>query len=129
MRPRWPEAALAALLVAWFVCAALEHARTASATFDETAHLSGGYATLVERDFRLNAEHPPLTKEWAALPLLAVHAWPPGFDSPPDALATLRSGSTLRALQIAWARGLVDENAGYEIGHHVFYGVRDEVLG
>ena len=119
---------LAAALVGWFVVAAVQHARTTSATFDETAHLPGGYTSLVWHDFRLNPEHPPLVKEWAALPLLAAHVWPPAIESAPETLATSTGVSTLGALQIAWARGLVDENAGFEVGHHLLYGVRDEVL-
>jgi len=40
-----------------------------SATFDETAHLAAGLSYLERGDFRLNPEHPPLVKVWAALPL------------------------------------------------------------
>ncbi len=40
-----------------------------SATFDETAHLVAGYTYLDRWDFRLNPEHPPLGKMWAAWPL------------------------------------------------------------
>ena len=41
--------------------------RLESATFDETAHLPAGYTYLDRFDFRLNPEHPPLFKAWAAL--------------------------------------------------------------
>src|SRR5881397_3128466 len=41
-----------------------------SQTSDEAVHLSAGYSYLKTADFRLNPEHPPLVKEWAALPLL-----------------------------------------------------------
>ena len=41
-----------------------------SQTSDEAAHLAAGYSYLKTADFRLNPEHPPLIKEWAALPLL-----------------------------------------------------------
>jgi hypothetical protein len=40
-----------------------------SATFDETAHLPAGLSYLDRWDFRLNPEHPPLCKLWAAFPL------------------------------------------------------------
>jgi 4-amino-4-deoxy-L-arabinose transferase-like glycosyltransferase len=43
-----------------------------SATSDEVAHLPAGYTYWTTRDFRLNPEHPPLTKLIAALPLLAI---------------------------------------------------------
>ncbi len=42
-----------------------------SATFDETAHLPSGYTYLDRGDFRMNPEHPPLSKAWSALPLHA----------------------------------------------------------
>jgi hypothetical protein len=41
-----------------------------SATFDEPAHLPAGYSYLLTGDFRMNPEHPPLTKMVAAIPLL-----------------------------------------------------------
>ncbi|MBD3272699.1 MAG: phospholipid carrier-dependent glycosyltransferase, partial [Elusimicrobia bacterium] len=42
-----------------------------SLTFDELAHLPGGYTYLVEHDYRINAQdHPPLAKMIAAVPLL-----------------------------------------------------------
>ena len=47
-------------------------ARSNSATTDEAVHLFAGYTYLTERDFRLDPEHPPLLKELAAAPLLAM---------------------------------------------------------
>jgi hypothetical protein len=38
-------------------------------TFDECAHLPAGYAHWATGEARLNLEHPPLPKLWAALPL------------------------------------------------------------
>src|SRR5262249_33166429 len=43
-----------------------------SATTDEVAHLPAGYTYWATRDFRLNPEHPPLAKLFAALPLFAI---------------------------------------------------------
>jgi tetratricopeptide (TPR) repeat protein len=43
-----------------------------SATFDEPIHLMGGYSYLKWHDYRINPEHPPLVKLWAALPLLGM---------------------------------------------------------
>lgn len=40
-----------------------------SATWDEPQHLSAGYAALAARDFRVDPEHPPLVRLWAALPV------------------------------------------------------------
>jgi hypothetical protein len=48
-----------------------------SITFDETSHLTSGVSYLRTGDFRLAPDHPPLSKIWAALPLLwAEHQWP-----------------------------------------------------
>ena len=41
-----------------------------SATFDEPGHLAAGYAALARSDYRLDIEHPPFVRMWAALPLL-----------------------------------------------------------
>ena len=41
-----------------------------SPTIDESVHLLGGYSYLQWGDYRVNPEHPPLVKMWAALPLL-----------------------------------------------------------
>lgn len=43
-----------------------------SITVDEAVHIPAGYFYLVSGDFRINNEHPPLVKMWAALPLLLV---------------------------------------------------------
>jgi 4-amino-4-deoxy-L-arabinose transferase-like glycosyltransferase len=49
-------------------------------TFDEEAHIGAGYANLREADSRLNAEHPPLMKDLAAIPLLFLKLRPPWND-------------------------------------------------
>jgi hypothetical protein len=41
-----------------------------SATIDEPQHLTLGYAALKLGDYRLDIEHPPFLRMWAALPLL-----------------------------------------------------------
>src|SRR6266852_6573478 len=38
-----------------------------SQTFDEAAHIAAGYSYIDKGDFRLNVEHPPLSKELAGL--------------------------------------------------------------
>jgi len=40
-----------------------------SATWDEPQHLTAGYTALTRLDFRIDTEHPPLVRMWAALPL------------------------------------------------------------
>ena len=42
-----------------------------SAVWDEPIHVTDGYASLAQRDFRVDPEHPPFLRMWAALPLLA----------------------------------------------------------
>lgn len=43
-----------------------------SATYDEPFHLTDGYFSLALRDHRVDPEHPPLLRMWAALPLLGL---------------------------------------------------------
>jgi hypothetical protein len=65
------EAWLAGLLLVLFTAASVNSLIRDSVTFDETAHLPAGFSYLDRHDFRLNPEHPPLSKAWAALPLWA----------------------------------------------------------
>src|ERR1700676_5719553 len=41
-----------------------------SVTVDEIAHIGAGLSYLQKLDLRLNEEHPPLPKIWAAIPLV-----------------------------------------------------------
>jgi hypothetical protein len=43
-----------------------------SATADEPQHLTAGYTALRLHDYRIDPEHPPFLRMWAALPLLAM---------------------------------------------------------
>jgi hypothetical protein len=46
-------------------------------TFDEPAHIGAGLSYLATGEFKVNPQHPPLLKELAALPLIAVGVrWP-----------------------------------------------------
>lgn len=55
------------ILLALFVVAGWLSLRGDSATSDETPHVAAGISYLERRDFRMNPEHPPLVKAWAAL--------------------------------------------------------------
>ena len=44
-----------------------------SITNDEVVHIPAGYRYLTNGDFRINPEHPPLAKMWAAVPLLRIN--------------------------------------------------------
>jgi len=66
----WPgTAALLAYLFAVQIFAAWRESNIG----DEPVELAAGYSYLKTGDFRMNAEHPPLAKILAALPLLALH--------------------------------------------------------
>jgi hypothetical protein len=70
---------LALCLLAVLLAQGLVFIGEASQTSDEAAHLAAGYSYLTKGDFRLNPEHPPLIKEWAALPLVPLDlAFPSG---------------------------------------------------
>ncbi len=43
-----------------------------SATWDEPVHVTAGYAALARHDYRVDPEHPPFLRIWAALPLLLL---------------------------------------------------------
>src|SRR5437762_3176928 len=43
-----------------------------SATWDEPIHLTDGYVALARHDYRVDPEHPPFLRMWAALPLMGL---------------------------------------------------------
>lgn len=69
---KWGYVILAGGLLVGFLCEGLTFIRANSQTFDEAVHLTAGYSYWATDSFRLNREHPPLTKELAALP---VYLW------------------------------------------------------
>jgi len=58
-----------AVFAAVFIALACFSYTRESATWDEPQHVTAGYAALTRRDFRIDTEHPPLVRMWAALPL------------------------------------------------------------
>src|SRR5580658_6982272 len=70
-------AIVAATAIAFLVLGGFE-ARDDSATYDEPVYVSSGVAALLHHDLADNAEHPPLFKVLAALPVLLVHPVVPG---------------------------------------------------
>jgi hypothetical protein len=117
------EVVVVLLFCAAFAASVISFARNSTATFDEIAHLSAGYAYLRWDDYRLNPEHPPLMKKLAALPLLWRTNWPANVDlrrgeassSPADSEACLR---------YAWAISLKHSDAAHYFGHYFLYGIR-----
>ncbi len=74
-RPAPPRLRLASAFVVFvlvFGWLTITSSRQQSPTFDEPIHLMGGYSYLKWNDYRINPEHPPLVKLWAALPLLGL---------------------------------------------------------
>jgi len=61
---------VAAGLLGFMFCAAGGASLDESATMDEVAHIGAGLSYLQRLDLRLNAEHPPLPKVLAAVPLV-----------------------------------------------------------
>lgn len=61
---------LASLLLIAQLALQIHLAKTDSQTTDEAIHLFAGYTYLTRHEFAFNAEHPPLIKTLAALPLL-----------------------------------------------------------
>lgn len=59
-------------MVAAGVVLALASSAGDSPVVDELPHITAGYSYLIQRDMRLNPEHPPLVKDLAALPLLML---------------------------------------------------------
>jgi hypothetical protein len=53
-----------------------------SVTADEPVEISSGYSYLKTGDFRMEPLHPPLSKMFAALPLLPFPITPPGDPTP-----------------------------------------------
>ena len=52
-----------------------------SLTMDEQSHIAAGYSYLTQQDFRINPEHPPLIKDFSAIPLLFLNLNFPVNDS------------------------------------------------
>ena len=63
----------AGLLLSLFSLQLIHVARFYSANWDEAHHLYDGYLILTQRDYRANAEVPPLVKITATLPILHLH--------------------------------------------------------
>jgi len=76
----WATPVCVAAGLALYATLCLASMRLKSPTFDEVAYLPAGYMQLTRGDYRLMAEHPPLVKSVAALPLLAMDVQVPASD-------------------------------------------------
>lgn len=61
---------IAMFLLAFVFVLAFLSIQEDSLTMDELAHLPAGYSYLSQMDMRLNPEHPPLVKDFSAVPLM-----------------------------------------------------------
>lgn len=61
---------IALFLLAFVFIIAFLSIQEDSLTMDELAHLPAGYSYLSQMDMRINPEHPPLVKDFSAVPLL-----------------------------------------------------------
>jgi tetratricopeptide (TPR) repeat protein len=77
--PRWSAVVI---LLAVHGALAISAIRHKSATFDEMVRLTTGYSYWVTGDYRLDPVEPPLSKLWAALPLLWGHYRFPDLNQP-----------------------------------------------
>ena len=77
MNRSWPILTL--LLV--FIASAANALWRDAATYDEGTHLGAGFAILDRHDYRLNTDHPPLSRVWAALPVRASGLRQPDYTS------------------------------------------------
>lgn len=95
---------IAILLLAGLYAALLFHsAANENETNDESAHIAAGYSYWLTGDFRLNPEHPPLSKLLCTAPLLVLH---PHFPNDP----------------VAWNNA--DE---FRLGHELLYSSPNQV--
>jgi 4-amino-4-deoxy-L-arabinose transferase-like glycosyltransferase len=78
-RLAWPAVVLVLVSVA-FLGLGLRQAWSDAPTYDEPIYISSGLVAIDAHDLRINAEHPPLYKVLAALPVLLAHPLvPPGY--------------------------------------------------
>jgi len=72
--PKGPRAIAMVLLTfaAVFVALDVGSYTQKSATWDEPLHVTSGYVALARHDYRIDPEHPPFLRMWAALPLMAI---------------------------------------------------------
>ena len=67
-----PSAVVIVLFAVIFVLLSILSSNQKSAVWDEPIHIANGYVSLVAHDFRVDPEHPPFLRMWAALPLLGL---------------------------------------------------------
>ena len=125
------EAGVVLLFGAVFAATVISFSRSASPTFDEVAFLPAGYSYLRWDDYRLSPDHPPLTKQLAALPLLWRANWPAQVDLQNGEVPTGTENDGESHLRRTWAMSFEESNnyyPYYAFGRSFFYGTRPGAL-
>ena len=81
-RSRLARQVLIGTLLAVYALAAASSIRQKSITFDELAHLTGGFSSWTTRDYRLFPQNGQFAQRWAALPLVVFGFRFPTLDGP-----------------------------------------------
>jgi len=81
-RSRLARQVLIGTLLAVYALAAATSIRQKSITFDELAHLTGGFSSWTTRDYRLFPQNGQFPQRWAALPLVVFGFRFPTLDGP-----------------------------------------------
>ena len=116
------------MLLVLFGARVLIHSTSISATFDEPHHLAAGYSYLRWQDYRLNPEHPPLSKKLAALPLLALEPLPDSLDLSDPAVQPGPGSRSWQRLKDLWRDSVLDYRKEWYLGHELMFGVDDETM-
>jgi Dolichyl-phosphate-mannose-protein mannosyltransferase len=113
MFARWHHAA-AFLLLLLFITELTLSVKRQSLSWDEGDHIFAGYQSWKTADFGINPEHPPLVKELAALPLLAMRLKTPA----PKGLAFFKDEAYLDG------RNLIYDNGGLPTANRIIFRAR-----
>ena len=120
MAQKWIPFAIALCAVAAFLVLAIGDITGSSPTYDEPVHLAAGWSYLATGDYRLNPEHPPLLKMFAAA--AGGKLWPAGMTNAADGTQSFSS------LQEMWDLALTNKQAQWFFSHHLLYSLRDSAL-
>ncbi len=117
-----PVAIAAAALVV-FVVFSTGNILTNSLTTDEGVHLAAGWSYHVTGDYRLNAEHPPLLKKLATLPMLSMDIWPR------DMKEAGEGQGAFAEVRKRWDESLYNVPSQWWLAHELLFGRRDSAAG
>ena len=109
---RFHAAALCLLLV--LIAELVISVKHQSLSWDEGDHIFAGYESWKKADFGFNPEHPPLVKELATLPLLAMHLKAPT----PKGLPFFKDEAYFEG------RDLIYDNGGIETANKIIFRAR-----